>query len=125
MSASDALGLQFTHHMESEEYPGQSPENDAHVVRAHLPDRPNVAEMSIRAKPGGPDRPRGHINDIQVEPDLQRQGIGTALWKHANELADQKVVPRPKHSKQRTDEGDQWARKVGGRLPYRPLGGYH
>lgn len=117
--------LQFTHQMESELYPGMSADDEAHLIRAHLPDRENVGEMSIRAKSGGPDRPRGHINEINVDPDLQRQGIGTALWNHAHELARQKVIPVPKHSKQRTDEGDQWARKVGGPLPYRPSGGYH
>ena len=71
----------------------------------------------------------GHLNwsssgirSIVVAPNLQRQGIGTALWNEGHRLASEHArVPKPKHSPDRTEEGDAWARSVGGRLPKRTV----
>lgn len=63
---------------------------------------------------------RHEIGDVDVHEDFQRQGIATTLWHHANMVAENEPrVPRPKHSADRTDAGDAWARSVGGRLPRR------
>lgn len=63
---------------------------------------------------------RGDIRHIGVSPNLQRRGIATALWHHANEVAASTPgVKPPKHSPDRTDAGEAWARSLGGRLPKR------
>lgn len=60
------------------------------------------------------------IQNIQVPPDHQRRGIGTAMWNEGQRIAEEnQKVPAPKHSRDRTDAGDAWARSVGGRLPRR------
>jgi hypothetical protein len=59
----------------------------------------------------------GVVENVQVNKDHQRKGVATGMWRHANELADQGLVPRPKHSDVRTAEGDAWAKTVGGELP--------
>ena len=59
----------------------------------------------------------GHIKDIKVNNDLQRQGIGTRLWNKAQEISGQQGIVAPTHSPDRTKAGDSWARKVGGELP--------
>jgi GNAT superfamily N-acetyltransferase len=62
------------------------------------------------------------VRNIDVAPAVQRQGIGTALWNEGHRLASEHArVPKPKHSKDRTNEGDAWARSVGGRLPKRTV----
>jgi GNAT superfamily N-acetyltransferase len=60
------------------------------------------------------------IQNIEVEPEHQRQGIGRALWNEGHRLAqDNARIPAPKHSTDRTDQGDAWAKAVGGRVPRR------
>lgn len=119
MSARDTLGLQFTRYKASERFPGTDHLQDEHVIEAVHPEHGVIGELAVRARNGG-GRQAGHIDDVWVDKQMQRQGVGTAMWEHAHQLADQKVIPRPKHSPQRTHEGDQWARKVGGRLPRSP-----
>src|SRR4051812_1756941 len=51
----------------------------------------------------------GTIHHIGVEDDYLRQGIATAMWEWGQEFR-----PRPKHSGDRTTQGDAWARQVGG-----------
>jgi len=60
--------------------------------------------------------PAGNVDWVEVDPSHQRQGLATKMWEHANEIG---VRPSPKHSPDRTDKGDAWARAVGGRLPRR------
>lgn len=59
----------------------------------------------------------GMVASIDVEPQYRRQGISTAMWEHAQQFS-----PKPKHSADRTDDGDAWARSVGGPLPRRVQG---
>lgn len=54
------------------------------------------------------------IWNLTVEPEHQRKGLATAMWEMGQE-----AKPRAKHSSDRTDAGDAWAKKVGGRLPRR------
>jgi len=69
------------------------------------------AEMSWTAK---------GIRAINVPAAFKRQGIGTELWNQGHQAASANAgVPKPKHSADRTNEGDAWARSVGGRLPRR------
>lgn len=119
MSHEALSGLQFHKYMARDRYPGTDHLADEHVIEAHHPEHGIVGEIAIRARAGG-GRPAGHVDDVSVDDQYQRRGVGTALWNHANELADKKLIPRPKHSPQRTYPGDQWARKVGGKLPKSP-----
>lgn len=54
------------------------------------------------------------ITGVHVDEQHQRQGVATEMWKMGQDLR-----PRPKHSADRTNAGDAWARSVGGRLPRR------
>lgn len=58
----------------------------------------------------------GQIDWVGVAPEHRRQGLATAMLEHARGLD---LKPSPKHSPERTDDGDAWARSVGGRLPRR------
>ena len=65
----------------------------------------------------------GNVQSIEVHPDHRRQGLGTELWDRANQVAkDTRGVVAPKHSKERTNEGEAWARSVSPRLPKRTHG---
>lgn len=60
------------------------------------------------------------VEEVSVPEDFRRQGIATGMWNHAQQVASENArVPAPKHSKDRTDAGDAWARSVGGRVPRR------
>ena len=84
----------------------------------------------ITAHVGGESTSAGHllwssrgVRNIAVSEGMQRQGIGTALWNEGHRLASENArIPKPKHSPDRTNEGDAWARSVGGRLPRRSPG---
>lgn len=58
----------------------------------------------------------GQVDWIEVSPEHQRQGLGSRMWEHAQSL---NLRPSPKHSNERTDAGDAWAKSVGGRIPRR------
>jgi hypothetical protein len=61
-----------------------------------------------------------HIMNISVPEGIQRQGVGSALWNEGHRLASENArIPAPAHSADRTNAGDAWARRVGGRLPRR------
>jgi hypothetical protein len=60
------------------------------------------------------------VLNIGVSADQQRRGVATALWNEGHRLAGEvQRIPQPKHSPDRTNAGDAWARSVGGRLPRR------
>ena len=67
----------------------------------------------------------GTIRDVLVTGEHQGKGIATQMYKTAQEVAaTTKKVPAPKHSQDRTDAGEAWAKAVGGRRPRRS-GRYH
>jgi ribosomal protein S18 acetylase RimI-like enzyme len=61
------------------------------------------------------------VQSLEVSHELRRRGVATALWGEGQRLAQQKKgrIVTPKHSAQRTNAGDAWARSVGGPLPRR------
>jgi GNAT superfamily N-acetyltransferase len=111
MAASDHLGLQFQH---SEiDYHG----DPMHRLTAHLPGQAEpVGEMKWFTQPrhdeGFLQYDAGEISRLRVDDGHRRQGIATGLWNEG-----QKYDPAPRHSPYRTDEGDAFARKMGGPLP--------
>jgi GNAT superfamily N-acetyltransferase len=59
----------------------------------------------------------GHTNElrnIMVNPEFQRKGIATGMWKYAKSQGY-----NPEHSMDRTDEGDAWAKSLGEVTPKR------
>lgn len=100
-------GLQFQYHPPSMGY-------GSHRLTAHLGDESTSAGHLLWNSRG--------IRNIAVSPDLQRQGVGTALWNEGHRLASENArIPKPKHSADRTDDGNAWAKSVGGRLPRRNM----
>lgn len=78
-----------------------------HIIEAHHPEDGRVGFMRwMGTAPHAIDR-------VEVNSDHQRQGLATAMWNWAQENAR----PKPRHSNQRTPQGDAWARSVGGTLP--------
>lgn len=62
----------------------------------------------------------GEIRGVYTEPAHQRQGIASSLYQQSQEVASTtRGVPAPRHSVDRTEAGDAWARSVGGRRPRR------
>lgn len=69
----------------------------------------------------GNNRPLGHmtwdkgvVKGVHVNESQQHKGIATQMWEHAN-----KITPGLSHSSNRSDQGNAWAKKVGGPLPER------
>jgi GNAT superfamily N-acetyltransferase len=56
------------------------------------------------------DSGTGDIQGVEVDPEHRRKGIATAMWNRAQEVSKGNVG----HSPARSDEGDAWARSVGG-----------
>jgi 8-oxo-dGTP pyrophosphatase MutT (NUDIX family)/GNAT superfamily N-acetyltransferase len=62
----------------------------------------------------------GEITGIDVAPQYRRQGLGTELLDQARQVAaTTRGVVAPRHSDNRTDAGEAWARSTGDRLPRR------
>jgi ribosomal protein S18 acetylase RimI-like enzyme len=62
----------------------------------------------------------GEIGNIATSPEVRRQGIATAVYRHAQGIAaETRGVRPPRHSSDRTGEGEAWARSLGERLPKR------
>lgn len=109
MAAHESLsGIQFV----TQHYPASETGKsfNQHRVSAMVGDR-RVGTMSWSK--------RG-IHNVEVDPEFQRRGVATALWErgHAEAAASHDVV-QPKHSADRSDAGDAWAKSVGGRRPRR------
>jgi hypothetical protein len=82
-----------------------------HLITARTPDGAVAGRMQWSHR---------NIQKLDVEPEFSRRGLATQMWEHGHLLAEtQRRVPQPKHSPDRTDAGDAWARSVGGRLPRR------
>lgn len=60
----------------------------------------------------------GEVLGLETHPKHRGQGLATKLWSIANQNSANAGVT-PKHSDLMTEEGEKWARKVGGELPER------
>lgn len=62
----------------------------------------------------------GEISKVEVHPTARRQGLATELLRRAKDVAaGTRGVKPPRHSTNRTNEGDAWARSLKQRLPRR------
>lgn len=84
-----------------------------HWLQAQVPtpEGPRFAMMSWTPK---------EVTHLSVPEGARRQGVATSLWSEGQRLAGENAkIPAPKHSADRTNAGDAWARSVGGKLPRR------
>ena len=61
---------------------------------------------------------KGVVQGVETHPDYRRQGLATKLWNYAKSQSAM-GIPEPQHSRTRTKEGEEWAKKIGGELPPR------
>jgi GNAT superfamily N-acetyltransferase len=55
----------------------------------------------------------GLIEQVETHPEVRRQGIATALYNAAKEASlKDPSIPAPRHSSNRTQLGDRWAKSV-------------
>jgi GNAT superfamily N-acetyltransferase len=65
-------------------------------------------------------RRSGKLIDVMVVARHRRRGVATILLYEARALAERtRGVKKPRHSDDRTDLGELWARSLGERLPRR------
>lgn len=81
-----------------------------HDIHAQTPDRYSLGFMQW-------DDKTGEVTHIAVPYDRRRQGVATALWHRAQQLSEERGITPPVHSRRRTEEGNAWAKSVGGELP--------
>ena len=99
----DRITMRFTEEDQGERKPRQ-------VIRAY-DDGKQVGELNWYGT-------TGTIHHIEVEAEYMRQGLATAMWNWGQDFGR----PKPKHSGDRTTQGDAWARSVGGPIPRRNAG---
>jgi hypothetical protein len=112
MPASENVnGIQFSFHKGNPKSP--IGEETRHKVTAKQGDLP-VGELEWFS------RGNNAVSNVYVREDFRRQGVATRMWDTAHEAASStRGVKPPKHSKDRTNAGDAWAKSVGGRVPSR------
>ena len=66
----------------------------------------------------------GEVTGVYVHEEGRRKGVASMLWEVAKELSESNGWPQPAHSPGRTEDGDAWARAVGGDLPAREGGAF-
>lgn len=98
-------------------YSVEKPENSAfgsklgyHKVTAYDSNHDEVGRLEWHAG-------TGEILNVDVASEYRRQGIATAMHSLAHKLSGQYGLPKPRHSRDRSDMGDAWAAKVGGTVP--------
>lgn len=108
MSASEKLnGIQFQY-----DQPDLGESTATHRLRAFSASgSAHLGDMLWNAK---------GLRNIGTNPGFERRGVATAMWHEGQRMASEnRTIPAPKHSADRTKAGDAWARSVGGRLPRR------
>lgn len=61
----------------------------------------------------------GDVNWVRTHQDYRGLGVATTMWEKANKLSADTGIKAPVHSKHRTEEGEAWAKQVGGEMPPR------
>lgn len=92
---------------------GDGKNSEVLAVSAHHPEQGQIGHLYWHPR-------TGKIRDVLVTGEHQGKGIATEMFKTAqNTAATTKKVPTPKHSQDRTDAGEAWAKAVGGPRPRR------
>lgn len=61
----------------------------------------------------------GKVDWVRTHKDYRGLGLASTLWEKAHKLSADTGISAPKHSRDRTPEGDVWAKSVGGNVPPR------
>ena len=61
----------------------------------------------------------GEILSVHVYPSYRRLGVANTLFHEAHKAAREQGLAEPKHSGDRSDEGEIWAKQAGGEVPPR------
>lgn len=62
----------------------------------------------------------GQISHLDVKPEYRRRGLATKLFRQAQKLSEKdNSIAAPQHSPMRSEDGDAWARAIGGFIPDR------
>jgi ribosomal protein S18 acetylase RimI-like enzyme len=61
----------------------------------------------------------GEIISIGVKRKYQRLGVANTLFHEAHKVAREQGLAEPKHSEDRSDEGEIWVKQAGGEVPPR------
>ena len=59
----------------------------------------------------------GEILRVHVNEPFRRLGVANTLFHEAHKSAREQGLAEPKHSEDRSDEGDAWAKQAGGEVP--------
>ena len=89
-----------------------------HGTRVHVveiedhshPDQPRIGSI-------GWHKDTGEITGVNVHSKYQRQGVASTMFHEAKNIAREQGLVEPVHSNDRTEQGDAWAKAVGGHLP--------
>lgn len=127
MSAQDNLGPQFRMHVENYgggEWKEGFPADEHHPYEhPHYIERPVEEQSHMVWASTGNNKALGHmtwdkgvVNAVEVYNTDRwgRKGMATQMWNRARE-----ITPNLRHSSNRSDMGNAWAKKVGGELPER------
>lgn len=110
MSAGDALSPgQFHHVYEGSEF-SNAGGGTFHQVSAFHGEK-QIGRMAWVTVPNDPQY-SNEIRNIQVEPGYRRQGVASGMYAAGRAFADIHQIDPPRHSRDRTDQGDAWAKKV-------------
>lgn len=93
-----------------------------HQIDAVAPDAANKNSKSGKGQVVGTIQwhPRsGDVNWVRTHPDYRGLGVATTLWEKAKKLSADTGIKEPQHSRHRTEEGEAWAKSVGGKMPSR------
>lgn len=94
--------------------------SNLHGVRAFTPDQDPSDPYERGVGSLSWSRRSGEIMSIGVESSYRRQGLATELLRRGRDFAQEtRGVKAPKHSRERTNDGESWARSLGERLPRR------
>jgi ribosomal protein S18 acetylase RimI-like enzyme len=57
--------------------------------------------------------------NVETHPNAQRLGVANTLLHESKSIAKEKGIALPRHSSNRTDEGNKWAKATGDNVPKR------
>lgn len=94
-------------------------DNPDHKISAVHKSGEEAGVLRWSSVPKGKKMPRGTITNVVVRSEHQRKGLATEMLKHAQSYSASAGLPEPRHSPDRSDKGEAWAKSVGGKLPHR------
>lgn len=88
--------------------PGHIHPSGHHHIRATMPSKGGRGDVGYLEW----DPNHGMVGMVNTDSGHREQGIASALWSRAHEVANEHGLTPPRHSDVQTNEGHQWAQKV-------------